>query len=98
MMHVSRYSEQGFKIQDWKLPFLRPKDSKQPGLFFLNYRKDGDEDDDDNDDDFGGSGPGRNPRALALCYGLISSAPEATQHGESSSSEQYGIYSGGNYQ
>ncbi|PMD17239.1 hypothetical protein NA56DRAFT_282025 [Hyaloscypha hepaticicola] len=102
MAHVSRHFEQGFKIQDWKLPFLDSKDPKPPGLFFSNYRKDEDEDEEDDDDDGfggGGGGAGRTSRGLASCYGPTSSIPDATaQHGESSSSQQYGTYPGGNYQ
>jgi len=98
MAHVSRHFEQGLKILDWKFPFLGPKDPKPPGLFFANHRKDEDEDEDD-DDGFGGGGAGRTSRGLASCYGPTSSIPDATaQHGESSSSQQYGTYPGGNYQ
>lgn len=91
MMHVAWHFEKGFKIQDWKLPFLGPKDAKPPGPF-SNYRKD--EDDDDDDD---GSGGG-NSRGKAFRYGTSIVVPHATRHGYPSPSQEYSPYFEQSYQ
>lgn len=87
MEHIGWHFEKGSQIQDWKLPFVRPKDRKPPGPF-TNSRKD--EDDDDNENGFGGSGGGSGGKVFGNGFSAVT--PQITQHGHSFSSEKYGSY------
>jgi hypothetical protein len=87
MKHIGSHFDKGSKIQNWKLPFLGPKDTKPPGPF-TSYRRE--EDDDDDDDNFGGNGG--NSGGKPFSHGMSAVAPQSTHQGQSYSSQECGLF------
>ena len=87
MKHIGLHFDKGFKIKDWKLPFLGPKDKKPPGSS-ASYRKD--EDDDDDNDNFGGGGD--NSQGKMFGQGLSGNAAQAGQGGDAYTPQDHGSF------